>query len=108
MNIGLSNSVQTKINQVLANYPEVEQAVLYGSRAKGNFRAGSDIDLALRGERISFRQILSIKHQLDELPIPYTIDVNAFRFIDNEDLINHINRVGKVFYSSTVTSYHSV
>ena len=95
---GLSSSVVEKIIKVLREYPEIDQAILYGSRAKGNYRVGSDIDLALIGKAFTERQLLELEVQLDELLLPYKIDLNRMEVIENQDLVEHIKRVGKLFY----------
>ena len=83
---------------VFARYPQVEQAILYGSRAKGTFRNGSDIDLTLKGDNLTHRELAKIELELDDLSMPYKIDLSLFRQIDNPNLIEHIGRVGVVFY----------
>ncbi|MFN9945187.1 MAG: nucleotidyltransferase domain-containing protein, partial [bacterium] len=59
-----------KIQQVLAGFPEVEKAVLYGSRAKGNYKPGSDIDLTLFGEELDERVMSRLYWALDDLLLP--------------------------------------
>jgi len=71
---------------------------LYGSRAKGNFKNGSDIDLTLKGDNISLTVLNSIVNQIDDLLLPYSFDLSIFNKITNPDLIEHISRVGLVFY----------
>ena len=83
---------------MLACFPQVEQVILYGSRAKGNYTACSDIDLTLAGKEINLNLLNIITSKLDDLLLPYMIDASIFSHIDNADLIDHINRVGKVFY----------
>jgi len=95
---GLSPSTIEKIKAVFVNHPEVEQVVLYGSRAKGNYRPGSDIDLAILGEGVTLTQLLKIENELDELLLPYKIDLSQLHKIENPDLVAHIRRVGEVFY----------
>jgi predicted nucleotidyltransferase len=95
---GLSETTINKIKQVLVGFPEVEQVKIYGSRAKGNYRPGSDIDLTLFGAHLDQRQCADIADQLDELLLPYTIDLSVFHLLDHADLKEHIERVGKVFY----------
>ncbi len=96
---GLKNETIKKINEVLAQFPEVEEAILYGSRAKGNYKAGSDIDLTLNGKKLNLKLLNKISLALDDLLLPYTLDISIYRHISNPDLIEHIDRVGKVFYS---------
>ncbi|WP_419803030.1 nucleotidyltransferase family protein [Mucilaginibacter sp.] len=83
----------------LQDYQEVEKAVLFGSRAKGNYRKGSDIDLAITGKNVSAVIALNLKAYLNEvLPIPYYVDVVAYNLLDQPDLKEHIDRVGISFY----------
>lgn len=72
--------------------------MLYGSRAKGNYRTGSDIDLAIVGSQFSDEQLVKLETCLDDLLLPYTIDITRFESIENPDLIEHIRRVAKTFY----------
>ena len=95
---GLKESTIARINSVFAGYPAVERAVLYGSRAKGNFRRGSDIDLTLEGDGLVADHLNRIMLELDDLLLPYTIDLSLMRQIDSPDLLAHIERVGVVFY----------
>jgi predicted nucleotidyltransferase len=95
---GLPPETIKKIQQVFANYSEVERVCLYGSRAKGDFQNGSDIDLTIMGDALSSAQSLRIENELDELLLPYKIDLSLFRQIENTDLIEHIRRVGVEFY----------
>ncbi len=98
MQFGLKPDTISRINGVLAAYPEIEQAVLYGSRAKGNYRTGSDIDLCLKGDALTLTQLLKIENELDDLLLPYKIDLSLHHALDNPELIDHIRRVGVVFY----------
>ena len=86
------------IHSVLKKYRNVLIAVLYGSRAKGNYKNGSDIDLTLKGDNLDLSTLLKIENELDELFLPHKIDLSIFHKIENLDLIEHINRVGIVFY----------
>ena len=98
MKYGLKDVVVTQIQTVFAGFPEVESAILYGSRAKGTFRPGSDIDLVLCGEQVNQSILNRISLKLDDLLLPYTFDLSIFHHIDNVELIRHIQRVGQVFY----------
>ncbi|OIO54510.1 MAG: hypothetical protein COX57_12845 [Alphaproteobacteria bacterium CG_4_10_14_0_2_um_filter_63_37] len=98
MNHGLSDATVHKIRDVLALFPEVEQAVLYGSRAKGNYKPGSDIDLTLLGPNLNSDLLAKIADALDDLLLPYTIDLSSFAALDHAGLRTHIERVGVVFY----------
>jgi predicted nucleotidyltransferase len=98
LRFGLKESIIRKICSVLARYPQVEKAILYGSRAKGNYKKGSDIDLTLRGEELSLKDVYKILNDLDELLLPYIIDLSIFDDIGEPDVIEHIQRVGITFY----------
>ncbi len=95
---GLSQSVIDQIRAVFAGCPSVERALLYGSRAKGNYRHGSDIDLALEGRGLDVTQVLAMETQLDDLLLPYCIDLSSLADFQNEALRDHVRRVGRVFY----------
>ena len=99
MKYGLQDATIRKICAVFARYPQVEKAVLYGSRAKGNHKNGSDIDLTLYGgEDLTLNVLNKIMDELDDLLLPYTIDLSVFRDISDPDVIEHIERVGVIFY----------
>lgn len=99
MKFGLKNATIEKICGVLARCPQVEKAVLYGSRAKGNYRNGSDIDLTLHGdETLTLSVLYRIMNDLDDLLLPYTIDLSIFHQINDPDVVDHIQRVGVTFY----------
>ncbi|MGB3295761.1 MAG: nucleotidyltransferase domain-containing protein [Phormidesmis sp.] len=95
---GLKAATIDKITSVFARYPAVESAILYGSRAKGNYREGSDIDLTLTGEQLTYRTLLRIEDEIDDLLLPYLFDISIFSHIDDPDVIDHIRRVGVPFY----------
>lgn len=71
---------------------------IYGSRAKGNYKNGSDIDLTLKGNHLNLSLLNQIANELDDLMLPYTFDLSIYSHISNEALIEHIDRVGKLFY----------
>lgn len=95
---GLPESAIAQINAVFAQHPEIEKALLYGSRAKGNYREGSDIDLTLLGSALTYSILLQVETEIDDLLLPYLMDISLFSHIDNPDLVDHIERVGVVFY----------
>jgi predicted nucleotidyltransferase len=98
MKFGLKSKTISKINAIFAKYPQVEEVLLYGSRAKGNFKNGSDIDLAIKGKKLTLAIINKINHEIDNLLLPYSFDVSIIGQINNSDLIDHIKRMGKRFY----------
>jgi predicted nucleotidyltransferase len=99
MMFGLKGELILKFREVFAKYPEIDQVLIYGSRAMGNYRAGSDIDLVLVGSKINDKTRSRVWIDLDDLNSPYLIDLAVFHQIKSEDLRSHINRVGKEFYS---------
>ena len=78
--------------------PEVERVILYGSRAKGNYHNGSDIDLTIVRDQVTADRFSRLQLALDDLLLPYTIDRSLLRQIDNPDLLAHIERADVVFY----------
>jgi len=104
MSFGLSDKTCATIGQILGQYPQIEKAIIYGSRAKGNYKDGSDIDLTLLGQGLDHQTLLCVGSALDESDIPYTVDVSLFDQIENLALREHIERVGKVFYSRSLWS----
>ncbi len=94
---GLPQTTRDKITGVLAQYPDIEQVVVYGSRAMGSSRRGSDIDLCLKGEQLDWKTLNRIADRLDALELPYRLDLCLYHLIDNPDLIAHIDRVGQPF-----------
>ena len=96
---GLKDFQIESIQQCFANFPKIEQVIVYGSRAKGNFKTGSDIDLTILADEFDYSELLKLENQLDDLLLPYKIDLSLKKHIDNPDLIAHIERVGLVFYN---------
>lgn len=95
---GLSDRTLAAVRAILADYPGIELAILYGSRAKGTYRKGSDIDLTLVGAGLDHRLLAQIAGRLEDSPIPYKVDLSLKSDIDNPNLLAHIERVGAVFY----------
>lgn len=90
------------MNACFAHYPAIQQVIIYGSRAKGTHRNGSDIDLTIIVEAFSFSDLLALETALDDLLLPYKIDLSLKKDIDNPDLLEHIERVGQVFYLAQI------
>ncbi len=97
LRLGLSEKTIERICSVLSSYSAVQKAFVYGSRAKGNFREGSDIDIAISGD-IDAKILGDIAEDLDELLLPYTIDLLVCETLKNDKLRKHIDRVGKLLY----------
>lgn len=98
MKFGLSDKTIEAINSVLSKHSAVKKAIIYGSRAKGNYKNGSDIDLTLVGDGISYNELGTIDFELDDLLLPYTIDLSILCLISDADVVDHIRRIGRPFY----------
>ena len=99
LRFGLTDKVLRTVRDILVSCPEVETALIYGSRAMGTQHVGSDIDLTLLGPALNERHLSAISTQLDESDIPYLVDLSLHKDIDNPGLLAHIERVGRVFYA---------
>jgi len=93
-NSGLDLNVIKKLLNVFSQYPEIQSVTLYGSRAKGNFTPSSDIDLCLTAPDLTYSQFIKATAELDDLLLPYSIDLSLRHHIENKELIEHIERVG--------------
>ena len=100
---GLNPVTINSINLTFAKYPQIKKVMLYGSRAKGNYKKGSDIDLSMLGEDLTYKIQLDVFDDLDELLLPYKIDLSVFDYLDNTNLRDHIERVGVVFYEREIS-----
>jgi len=98
MKYGLPQHTVEQICAVLSQYPAVERALLYGSRAKGNYKPGSDIDLTLIGPNVTLGLCSSIAEALDDLLLPYSIDLSVLAELKHPELEAHIQRVGVGFF----------
>jgi predicted nucleotidyltransferase len=97
-NNGLTDSELRQLNAVFKSYPEISNVIIYGSRAKGNYRDSSDIDLAIKGNGLDRFMVAEILQDLMETNIPYLVDLQDYDEIKNARLKSHIDRVGKLIY----------
>ncbi len=96
---GLNPDTIRNIKQAFVKIDAIDKVILYGSRAKGNYRTGSDIDITLFGKDLTLENsVYPLMDELEELYLPYSFDISIFKHIDSQGLLDHINRVGKVFY----------
>jgi predicted nucleotidyltransferase len=95
---GLPAAAVAKIQGILATFPAIEQATLYGSRALGRHRPGSDIDLTLAGDGLDGRTLARLDGALDDLLLPWRFDLSVQSSLQSPELIDHIQRVGTLFY----------
>ena len=99
MKFGLKTKDLNQITAIIRTFPEVTQAIIFGSRAMGNHKNGSDVDIVLKGTLINDKIVTQINYQLNEvLLLPYFFDVVHFESIENQDLVEHINQYGQVFF----------
>ena len=99
MMYGLETKTLESITNTFSKFPEIEKVILYGSRAKGNFKNGSDIDLTFIGSKLNLTILNKIALVIDDLLLPYSFDMSIFEHINNAELIEHIHRVGKCIYT---------
>lgn len=99
LKFGLKQTTIDKINGVFRLHPEIEKVVIYGSRAKGNYRPGSDIDITLFGENITRDTLSKLDWEIDDLNTPYLFDISIYTKLNAPSLQEQIDRVGQVFYT---------
>jgi len=96
MDTGLTETDINLIATAIAQFPEIEDALIFGSRTKGTFKKASDVDLAIKGRAVSNETIKRLNFVLnEELPLPYFFDVVHYESLENQLLVEHIDRVGK-------------
>jgi predicted nucleotidyltransferase len=101
LKFGLSEADIEKIKLVFLKYSDIEKVVIYGSRAKGNYKPSSDIDLTIFTENKEISFLFKIENEIDDLMLPYKVDLSIFALLENESLKDHILRIGQVFYYKT-------
>jgi len=98
-NFGIYEKSYSLFIKAISEYPQIEKAIIFGSRALGNYKKGSDIDLAIIGSEVNYEITSQLVNKLNEqLPIPYYTDVVNFNTIDNNELKQHILNEGKQCY----------
>lgn len=96
---GISDRTYQKLLDTFSKYPEIKEVLVFGSRAKGNYKTGSDIDLAVKGKGVTPGLIFRLKSLFNSrLSIPYKVDVVGYDHLEYQELKEHINRAGKVVY----------
>lgn len=99
IDLGLRQQDIDLVVSVLSTFPSLSEAIVFGSRAKGNYRMGSDVDIALKGENLNLDPINAVSFLLnEETTLPYKFDVLNYHSIRNDELLAHINRVGVSIY----------
>ena len=100
MRFGLSDTVIKELQDVFRRHANIKKVLIFGSRSKGNYRAGSDIDLAVIGNDIDYNQLLSILCEIDDLELLYSVDLLDYQKKKGTSIGVHIDRVGQVFYEA--------
>jgi predicted nucleotidyltransferase len=100
MRFGLSDTVIRELQDVFRRHANIEKVLIFGSRSKGNYRAGSDIDLAVVGKDIDYNLLLTIQCDIDDLEMLYSIDLLDNQKQKGTPIGDHIDRVGQVFYET--------
>jgi uncharacterized protein len=96
---GLRESDLEIVLAILKEFPQVQEAIIFGSRAKGNHRNGSDLDIAVKGPDLNLEIVSTISYRLnEETSLPYKIDILDYKSIHNPELKGHIDRIGKLVY----------
>ena len=98
---GLPLSTLDQLKRVFKNHAKVKKVLIYGSRATGTYRLGSDIDLCIQSPEISYEEYLKIENELEELLFPWKIDLILYHRIDNRELKNEIRDHGKPIYGKS-------
>jgi predicted nucleotidyltransferase len=98
MNFGLTDIELSKLHDTFSQCEDIEEVVLYGSRAKGNYRPFSDVDITLKGDTLTHNRCNRLSMDIDDLLLPYQFDISIFHTLTNPDLIDHIRRVGITIY----------
>ena len=98
MNCGLTDMELGKLHDAFSQFGDIETVVLYGSRAKGNHKPFSDVDITLMGDTLTHNRRNQLSASVDDLSLPYQFDISIFHTLTNPDLIDHIKRVGIIIY----------
>lgn len=97
---GLKENEIAQLKHCFSRFKEIEKGILFGSRAMGNYKNGSDVDIVLVGDKINHKTITQIVNALEETVMPYEFDMLIFNSIKNEELIKHIEQFGVEIYST--------
>ena len=99
MDHGLPERTLATLEAIFRKYPGIKQVILYGSRAKGNYRPGSDIDLTLITDgTFTHTDLLNISGDFEDSDMPYLVDVSIYDKLSSPDLKAHIDKVGKILF----------
>jgi predicted nucleotidyltransferase len=98
---GIAPKIIAQLQEVFARFAAIDRVILYGSRAKGNYKAGSDIDISIKTKGEAENSLLyAVIDAIDELDLVYYFDISLFDKLENPELIEHIQRVGVQLYAA--------
>ena len=100
MKFGISDTVIRELQDVFRRHANIKKVLIFGSRSKGNYLAGSDIDLAVVGNDIDYRQMLDMQCEIEDLGLLYSVDLLNYQEKKHTPIGEHIDRVGQVFYDA--------
>ena len=100
MKFGLSDTVIDELCNVFRHHADIEKVLIFGSRSKGNYRAGSDIDLAVIGKDLDYDKLLEIRCEIEDLELLYSVDLIDYPKKKGTPIADLIDRVGQVFYEA--------
>ena len=96
---GLREGIIDEIVNVISKYEEIDKAVVFGSRARGDYKKTSDIDLGIFSSNISSTKLNLLRDNIDTLDIIYKVDVVHFESLNKEGIIKNIKSEGVIIYS---------
>ena len=100
MKFGLSKTVIEELQKVFRRHANIEKVLIFGSRSKGNYRAGSDIDLAVIGKDLDYNQLLNIICEIEDLGLLYSVDLLDYQKKKGTPIGDYIDREGQIFYEA--------
>ena len=100
MRFGLSETVIKELQDVFRHHANIKKVLIFGSRSKGNFRSGSDIDLAIVGNDIDYNLLLDVQCEIEDLELLYSVDLLDYKKKEDTPIGDHIDRVGQIFYEA--------
>jgi uncharacterized protein len=96
---GLEDEELADITRVFFNFPAIDEVILFGSRALGKEKTGSDIDLAIKGKGLTFDDIINVELALEKLNLLLKFDIVNYQAITDKELVEHINRAGQIIFT---------
>jgi len=95
---GLKIATINSLKVLFSKHSQIEKVILYGSRAKGDYKNGSDIDLTIVAPSMSTNELLKLENEIDDLMLPHKVDLSLQHQIESDKMLDHIQSVGVEFY----------